>query len=556
MDLLSDNLIKTHHPNLGNTRAELNLTEKIVQFGTGMLLRALPDYLIHQANRKGLYNGSIVAIKSTSPDTHLFRQQDCLYTVIEKGPNTPKNAHSSNGKTVVTALSRVLAAETEWEDVLACARNPEITIVISNTTEAGLTYLPEKILNRVPDSFPGKLTAYLFERFLAIPSRASGTASRASATGASRTSATGALGTSMAYGMVILPTELVVNNGQILRDFVLRHAEENGLPEDFSHWIKTQNYFCNTLVDRIVPGRCEEGNVVFHSGLFESLRDPLFEDLGDSTELENGHRGSRNGNFAYRDDLHTAAEPYLLWAIEGNSEVRDRLKFVQADERIIVTDNIEPYRERKLRILNGSNTHVAGIGFLAGCSTTFDTMEDSLVARYTEDLILKEIVPTIQDLVPDATTFAHETMDRFRNPEIRYPLLQIALQYSSKMNSRNAETFFRYYQKDGAIPTLNALGLAAYFVFNTPAGSSDGKFYGEHNGTRYTYRDDHASFVGTELYTCCTAADFTRAVTNILKNKAIFTKDLTEIPGLTAYVVEKILDIRQHGMRMVLEKML
>jgi len=348
--------------------------------------------------------------------------------------------------------------------------------------------------------------------------------------------------------MVILPTELVVNNGQILRDFVLRHAEENGLPEDFSHWIKTQNYFCNTLVDRIVPGRCEEGSVVFHSG--------PFEDLSNSTELENGHRGSQSGHFAYRDDLHTAAEPYLLWAIEGNSEVRDRLKFVQADERIIVTDNIEPYRERKLRILNGSNTHVAGIGFLAGCSTTFDTMEDPLVARYTEDLILKEIVPTIQDLVPEATTFAHETMDRFRNPEIRYPLLQIALQYSSKMNYRNAETFFRYHQKDGAIPTLNALGLAAYFVFNTPAGSSDGKFYGEHNGTRYTYRDDHASFVGTELYTCCTAADFTRAVTNILKNKAIFTKDLTEIPGLTAYVVEKILDIRQHGMRTVLEKML
>ena len=359
---LSKNLL----PDLGIAGTELGLKEKVIQFGTGMLLRALPDYLIHQANTKGLFKGSIVAVKSTSPDTQLFRQQDCLYTVIEKGPNTPKNSHSSNGKTIVTALSRVLAAETQWEEVLACARNPEITIVISNTTEAGLTYLPEKILDRVPDSFPGKLTAYLFERFLtmkAVPSRAS-------ATGASRTSATGALGTSMAYGMVILPTELVVNNGQILRDFVLRHAEENGLPEDFSHWIKTQNYFCNTLVDRIVPGRCEEGSVVFHSG--------PFEDLSNSTELENGHRGSRNGNFAYRDDLHTAAEPYLLWAIEGNSEVRDRLKFVQADERIIVTDNIEPYRERKLRILNGSNTHVAGIarnrGFLTHLSQFFDML--------------------------------------------------------------------------------------------------------------------------------------------------------------------------------------
>lgn len=475
----------------------MNLIEKIIQFGTGMLLRALPDLLIHQANQKGLYNGSIVAVKSTSSDTSAFQRQNNQYTVIERGPDS----QNETNQTLVTSISRVLAAETQWNTILDCARNPAINIVISNTTEAGLVYKPENLYSGVPTSFPAKLTAYLLERFKAI-------------------------GDQPESGMVILPTELLPDNGQLLKQFVLNHALENNLPTAFYNWISTQNHFCNTLVDRIVPGRFLPDNVV---------------KTADST---------------YFDELHTAAEPYLLWAIEASPEVKLKIKFVQTDERIIVTENIQPYRERKLRILNGSNTHVAGVGYLAGCNTTFDTMEDPLLARYTSDLILHEIVPTIQNTVPDAITFAHETMDRFRNPEIRYPLLQIALQYSSKMNGRNTETFFRYHQLTAQLPTLSCLGLASFFAFYTPAGISSTGYFGTRGTETYHYRDDHAEAICSKLINCKTSAEFSNAVTTILKNKSIFTKDLTEIPGLTELVTKQILDIRELGMNEVLKKTL
>lgn len=473
------------------------MTEKVIQFGTGMLLRALPDLLIHQANQKGIFNGLIVAVKSTSSDTSVFQKQNCRYTVIERGLGVPTNG----SQTLVTSISRVLSAETQWNEILACARNPEISIVISNTTEAGLVHKPENLFNGIPSSFPGKLTLYLLERFKE-------------------------LGQKENAGMVILPTELIPENGRLLKEYVLRHALENNLPAAFSHWIDTKNHFCSTLVDRIVPGRFLPDNLI------------------------------KNTESSYYDELHTAAEPYLLWAIDGNSSLKSKIEFVQADERIIMTENIAPYRERKLRILNGSNTHVAGVGFLAGCNTTFDTMADPLVSQYTSDLILHEIVPTIEQTVPDATRFAHETMDRFRNPEIRYPLLQIALQYSSKMNSRNTDTFFRYVELTGKLPVLSCLGLAAFFVFNTPNQKTASGFQGLRETEPYYYRDNHANEICGLLIGRSAPSEFSKAVTTILKNPAIFTRDLTTIPGLTELVTDQIMQIRAYGMNNVLQKIL
>lgn len=462
-----------------------------------MLLRALPDLLIHQANQKGIFNGSIVAVKSTSSDTSAFKKQNCAYTVVERGPN-----HQSKAQiTRVTAISRVLAAETQWTDILTCARNPEINIVISNTTEAGLTYKPENLFSGIPASFPGKLCIYLLERFNSI-------------------------GHLTESEMVILPTELLSENGQLLKNYLLRHSIENNLPEAFLTWINQKIHFCSTLVDRIVPGRFLTDNLV------------------------------KTPESCYYDELHTAAEPYLLWAIEGNQSLISKIEFVKADERIKLSDDISPYRERKLRLLNGSNTHVAGVGFLAGCNTTFDTMEDLLVGQYTSNLMLREIVPTIDNMVPDATPFAHETMDRFRNPEIRYPLLQIALQFSSKMNSRNTETFFRYHELTGNLPMLSCLGLAAYFVFNTPQQKTNTGFLGSRGQESYQYRDDHAAYVCGALFGCNTFNQFSEAVNNILKNPAIFTKDLTTIPGLANLVIHQIMDIRSLGMKEVIKKTL
>src|SRR6478609_7874693 len=112
------------------------LPEKVLQFGTGVLLRGLPDYFIDKANKQGLFNGRIVVVKSTSQGgSDDFEKQDGLYTHCIKG---------YEGETIVdknilnASISRVLAASESWNEILACAKSPDMQIIISNTTEAGI----------------------------------------------------------------------------------------------------------------------------------------------------------------------------------------------------------------------------------------------------------------------------------------------------------------------------------------------------------------------------------------------------------------------------------
>ena len=536
------------------------MKERIIQFGTGMLLRALPDFLIDKANKASFYDGTIVQVKSTSSETKLFNQQQNQYFVLEKGLESGKMV---SRVVRINSISKTLAAQHQWAEILECARNPKINVLLSNTTEAGLVHTPEVLSEKVPSSFPAKLTVYLHERFKAF-------------------------GGSKESGMVLLPCELLVNNGELLRSFVLHHAEANRLGNDFIHWIKTANYFCNTLVDRIVPGKSEQGDQIVFEG--KSFTDPL----------------------------HTAAETYLLWAIElpktpsapspplgfarskgsgaESSEVLERIleviKFVKADERMIITDDLTPYRERKLRILNGSNTMVSAVGHLAGLQSTYDTVTDPTLLRYTSDLINKEIIPTIADLCPDAEAFAAETLDRFRNEAIRYPLLTIASQYASKMNSRNVETIFRYWTLRKELPLNCCIGLAAFFIFYLHDGKENDQYYRLHEGGKFFYKDEHATYLCQTLEKIkkdtsttstpspplgfargkgsgaessgvdnlgqknsdATNDQVSETIRTILSNKNIFSRDLGEIPGLIQQVAEIFLAIRQKGMNEVLRE--
>ena len=206
---------------------QFDLPERILQFGTGVLLRGLCDYAVDKANKKGVFNGRIVIVKSTSSDSSDFDRQDGVYTLQEKGIS--EAGEIVDTATVITAVSRVVDASNNWNEVLKCASNSLIDIVISNTTEAGLVYVHEDIFQTPPQSFPAKLTAVLFERFNTFNG-------------------------SENHGLTIVPTELVVENGKILRGYVLQHAAANDLPEAFVNWLDTACDFCDSLVDRIVSG--------------------------------------------------------------------------------------------------------------------------------------------------------------------------------------------------------------------------------------------------------------------------------------------------------------
>ena len=476
--------------------AIFDLPEKVLQFGTGVLLRGLPDYFIDKANRQGIFNGRVVVVKSTSSgDSHAFDKQDSLYTLcvrgIEKGEKVEENIISSS-------ISRVLSARDEWAEVLKCARNPEMSIVISNTTEVGIQLVHEDIRKHPPSSFPAKLLAFLYERYTAFKG-------------------------SEASGMVIVPTELIPDNGKKLEGIVLELAHLNGLEDKFIEWLESNNFFCNSLVDRIVPGKPAEAVLL-----------QLTEILG------------------YTDDLLIMSEAYRLWAIEGNEHVQSVLSFAGADSGVIVAPDIDIYRELKLRLLNGTHTLSCGLAFLAGFPTVRKSMEDPAFTDFITKLMLAEIAEGIPYPLPGgkAREFGLQVLDRFRNPHIEHQWISITMQYASKMKTRNVPVLLRYYEVHGKIPVHMALGFAAFLLFMKAEKVVDGRFQGLHAGNPYPINDDKAA-VFYELWKQHSPDELVDAV---LRNEELWGADLSVLNGFPASVKEMLRLLTEEGALNVLNK--
>ena len=437
--------------------AIFNLPEKVLQFGTGVLLRGLPDYFIDKANRQGLFNGRIVVVKSTdSGDSGAFDRQDSLYTLCVRGI---EDGHKVEENIICSAISRVLSARDQWQEILALARKPEMQIVISNTTEVGIQLVEDDIRRQPPVSFPGKLLAFLYERYKAF-------------------------GGSPESGMVIVPTELIVDNGKKLSGIVKELAQIGGLEADFLLWLEKHCHFCSSLVDRIVPGKPDAAAL-----------QQLTHDLG------------------YTDDLLSISEVYRLWAIEGGDKVRSVLSFAGADEGVIIEPDIEIYRELKLRLLNGTHTLSCGLAYLAGFGTVKQAMDDASFSAFVADLMLREIAPAIpyEVSLSAARDFGLRVLDRFRNPHLQHQWISITMQYSSKMKSRDIPVLLRHYQQHSTPPPHFALGFAAYLLFM--------------KGGNHKITDDQAAHFA-ELW-----KNPGTVVNAALKDKSLWGADLTQLPG-------------------------
>lgn len=451
------------------------LPEKVLQFGTGVLLRGLPDYFIDKANRLGEFNGRVVVVKSTSVGgTDEFTNQDGLYTLHVKGI---QNGQEIEEAMVISSISRILSAEKQWQAVLDMAILPELEIVLSNTTEVGIVLDEEDDLNASPPvTFPAKLTALLYRRFLHFNK--------------DRTK-----------GLVILPTELISDNGTKLKEMVIKLAQVNQLDKDFVHWLNEGNYFCNTLVDRIVPGKLSETN-----------------------------KEAIEQQFGYTDNLAILAEPFKLWAIESDSDkVVNTLSFAKVDDGVVIVPNIWKYKELKLRLLNGSHSFACGLALLCGFGTVREAMENNDFAVYLRLLLQEEIVPTIvsSDIKSDeALDFASKVIDRFSNPFLDHRWLAITLNYTSKMQLRNVPLIESYVQKQQSIPKYMALGFAAYLLF-----MKDEKNL-----------DEQAS-VFADLWKVNNSK---LLIDSILKNQDFWKSDLSLIPGF-AEAVEHYLNLLQNN---------
>jgi tagaturonate reductase len=468
------------------------LPEKVLQFGTGVLLRGLPDYFIDKANRKGIFNGRVVVVKSTGGNTAEFDQQDALYTLCVRGI---ENGIPVTENIVSSAISRVVAAEKDWQSILALATTEDLQVVVSNTTEVGIQYVEESIQANPPTSFPAKLLAVLHQRYQAF----NGDRNK---------------------GLVIVATELIPDNGSKLREIVLQLAQHNQLDAAFISWLSEANTFCNSLVDRIVPGKPDE-----------AIASALQDELG------------------YQDTLLSMTEPYRLWAIEGDEKVAKVLSFAKADEGVVIAEDIEIYRELKVRLLNGTHTLSSGIAFLLGIDTVKNAMSNELMSNYIETLMATEIGPAIPyDVSKEQTeAFANTVKDRFANPSIEHFWTSIAFQYTMKMKIRIVPLLTNYYKIFNQVPAHMALGFAAYLAFSRPQRKENDLYFGLDNGASYRLNDDSAPYL-FEKYSAF-KNDF---VEEVLADKNIWGVDLTQLTGFIAEVKGLYLDLVAQGIAPIL----
>lgn len=450
-----------------------NLPEKVLQFGTGVLLRGLPDYFIDKANREKMFNGRIVVVKSTAAGSSSdFDEQDGLYTLCIKGI---ENGQKVEENIICSAISRVLSAGENWNEILKCAQNPEMKIVISNTTEVGIQLVKESIEANPPASFPAKLLAFLVERYHAFSG-------------------------SEESGMVIIPTELIVGNGEKLKAIVLELAKFNQLNEALLAWIEQHNSFCNSLVDRIVPGKPDAETV------------SAFQEKA-----------------GYEDKLLIVSEVYRLWAIQGGEKVKSVLSFAGADQGVIIAPDIEIYRELKLRVLNGTHTLSCTLAFLAGFDTVKEAMDNEAFSGFISKLMREEIASAIPYEVDkqQSDEFSSQVLDRFRNPHINHRWTAITMQSTAKLKMRVLPVLLNHYQKSDEIPQRIALGFAAFLRFVQVQKEENGKYFGELNGKSYPVNDDKAHY----FYGLKNSIPADLWVYTILSNTDLWGTDLTLLPG-------------------------
>ncbi len=473
------------------------LPEKVLQFGTGVFIRSFADYFIDKANKNNVFNGRIVVVKSTgNGNGNEFEEQDGLYTVCSKGL---ENGVIKEEFVINASISRVLAAGSHWTEIIKCAHNPEMKVVISNTTEVGIQLVKEKISQNAPSSFPGKLLAFLMERFHAF-------------------------GGSKESGMIIIPAELIPDNGTKLKEIILALAKFNEVEASLLSWIENDNVFCNSLVDRIVSGK------------------PSKDELA---RLEN--------NLGYKDDLLSVSELFSLWAIEGDDMVKEVLSFSKENKGVVISENIDLYRELKLRLLNGTHTFNCGLAFLAGFELTRDAMLDKEYGSFAAALMHEDIAAAIPLTIPAETkhNYANDVIERFCNPYIDHQWISITAQYTSKMKMRNLPLLFKHNELFGLPSERMVAGFAGYLLFMKSVKNEDGKYYGFANGKEYPIADDAAGF----YYDIWKDNNPANVVASCFANKEMWGADLSTLNGFETSVVAKLTEIIECGVMNVLNKL-
>lgn len=477
------------------------LPEKVLQFGEGNFLRGFVDWMIHGMNEKGLFNGRVVVLQPLAQGmAGKLNEQDGAYTLYMRGVQNGKVVEQ---KEIITSISRGLNPYAEFAEYLKCAHNPELRFIVSNTTEAGIAFSAEdKITDAPPASFPGKLTLLLLERYKAFNG-------------------------DVAKGFVLLPCELIDRNGDNLKKTVIQTAEHWGLEKAFIEWIEKANIFTNTLVDRIVTGYPREE------------AEALWQAAG------------------YKDEVYNTSEVFHLWVIEGPKSLAEELPLEKAGFNVIFADSMKPYRDRKVRILNGAHTSSVLAAYLAGKDFVGECMEDALIGGFMKKAILEEVIPTLTLPKAELEAFAEAVFERFSNPFIKHALLSISLNSVSKYKARVLPSVEEYVAKTGKVPARLTFGLAALIAFYRGTTIKDNALIGTRDGKEYLIKDDlHILETFAKVWTGFdgSTAAIAKVVDTVLQQKDWWGKDLREVSGLADAIAIDLDLILNKGMKAALEQ--
>lgn len=475
------------------------LPEKVLQFGEGNFLRAFVDWMFDAMNRAGKFNGRVVVVQPIEQGlVNILNDQDGLYTLLLRGI---ENGEVQQQKRVISAISRGLNPYSQWDAYLETARNPEMEIIVSNTTEAGIVHSPEEyVQGQCPKTFPAKVAAWLYERFKAFDGAAD-------------------------KGMIFLPCELINYNGSKLRECVLKYAVEWDLGGEFCEWVGDACTFLSTLVDRIVPGYPREEI------------DSILAELG------------------YEDKLVDTGEIFHLFVIEGPESAKAKLPLCEINGlNIVWTDDMQPYRNRKVSILNGAHTSSVLAAYLGGVDAVREMVEDEDFGRYLKANVFDEIVPPLAMDEQEKKDFAAAVMERFLNPFIKHELLSISLNSVSKWKVRVLPSVKSYTEKNGKAPKALAFSLAALIAFYKGKVNAEGAVVGERGGVEYPIRDDKE--VMEYFVSVWAGMDVAALVKDVLGRVDLWGEDLCALTGMLESVTASLEDIEANGMRAAVRNIL
>ena len=433
------------------------MKETVLQFGTGNFLRGFADYFIDALNKQGLYDGKIVVVSPTnSKAVEKINSQNGRYNLLLRGIENGNEISSINE---INSINRAINPYENFKGFLSLAKNPDLHFIVSNTTEAGISFDDTcKITDKPADSFPAKLTQFLYKRYK-----------------------------NNLNGFVIFACELIDNNGKELEKCVIKYAKKWELGKDFITWIKSENTFCNTLVDQIVTGYPKDE------------AEHIFDEIG------------------YRDNLLDTAELYHLWVIEGDFE--NKLPLQKAGFNVIWTDNVAPYKKMKVRILNGSHTSLVFPSLLCNVETVGESLKDEQLNAFLNTCLFDYILPML-DNTDEIKSFANAVLERFANPYIRHLWKSISLNSVSKFTARVLPTVNDYVDKNNCPPKPLVFSLACLI-----------EYYKTNEVTDSEYAVDYIK---------------NNDIKSILSNTDLWGQDLS---GMLDTVIESLERIHRDGIR-------